>query len=318
MTKLGVEMSPAKANRIMAVLDVSGDGKIEYEEFLAAFRAARTTFEYDLDDAMEHAAASADLVIALIDPKSMHYNARELQMYEMVYTNHREKFRPFCFVQPEMLGQRKTVGPLLVAARARLEQVMELEPNSLPELEVVGLAGEGSKSGDKMDMILLAVAESLLVVEHGCVDQAHDNIRSIIDALWGARDPSAAQGAKARLLEWLKLWEEATAKRKHPPLARLHQVCESASKDVRRGHVVADDIEGWTPAKVNSWLQERNPALSAYASAIVDEKISGKRLLALTDESLRRRLGVQSLGHRREMLRHTAALLEGRKNFLKK
>jgi len=49
------------------------------------------------------------------------------------------------------------------------------------------------QGGDKMDMILLAVAEALLVVEHGCVDQAHDNIRSIIDGLWGARDPFAAQ-----------------------------------------------------------------------------------------------------------------------------
>ena len=32
-------------------------------------------------------------------------------------------------------------------------------------------------------------------------------------------------------------------------------MCENAGKDVRRGHVVADDIEGWTPAKVNTWLQ---------------------------------------------------------------
>jgi len=47
-------------------------------------------------------------------------------------------------------------------------------------------------------------------------------------------------------------------------------------------------------------------------------QINGKRLLALTDDALRRRLGVASLGHRREIMRHAASLIEGRKNFLKK
>ena len=36
--------------------------------------------------------------------------------------NHRDKLRPFCFLPPELLAQRKAAAPLLVAARSRIEQ----------------------------------------------------------------------------------------------------------------------------------------------------------------------------------------------------
>ena len=45
MNKLGLDMTLARAQHIMRALDVSGDGRVEYEEFLAAFRPARTTFQ---------------------------------------------------------------------------------------------------------------------------------------------------------------------------------------------------------------------------------------------------------------------------------
>ena len=46
------------------------------------------------------------------------------------------------------------------------------------------------------------------------------------------------QAAKGKLLEWLKLWEDATAKRRPPPLARLHQV-PPPLPPVLMGHVAS-------------------------------------------------------------------------------
>jgi hypothetical protein len=128
---------------------------------------------------VEQAAAAADVILMLVDPKAIHFNAKELQILESVYEvspclcawnvckltddsrrnqrererdgeierdrerfpllgrvvsgtltpapglrvqNHRDKLRPFCFLPPELLAQRKAAAPLLVAARSRIEQ----------------------------------------------------------------------------------------------------------------------------------------------------------------------------------------------------
>jgi hypothetical protein len=71
----------------------------------------------------------------------------------------------------------------------------------------------------------------------------------------------------------------------------------------------------WVP-QVGEWLRSKG-ALSKYESAFVDEKVNGRRLTTLNEESLKNKLGVMSLGHRKEMMRQIQALLEGRKNFLK-
>jgi hypothetical protein len=67
---------------------------------------------------------------------------------------------------------------------------------------------------------------------------------------------------------------------------------------------------------VGAWLRSKG-ALSKYESAFVDEKVNGRRLTTLNEESLKNKLGVMSLGHRKEMMRQIQVLLEGRKNYLK-
>jgi hypothetical protein len=42
-------------------------------------------------------------------------------------------------------------------------------------------------------------------------------------------------------------------------------VCARAAKDVRRGHVVVDDVEGWTPAKVPPLFADAVLAISLLA-----------------------------------------------------
>jgi len=60
MVKLGIDMPGPRAERLFKALDVSGEGSIEYEEFLGAFRPPRTTYEYDLEEALDTAASRAD------------------------------------------------------------------------------------------------------------------------------------------------------------------------------------------------------------------------------------------------------------------
>jgi hypothetical protein len=40
---------------------------------------------------------------------------------------------------------------------------------------------------------------------------------------------------------------------------RLHEVLDKALKDAKRGHVVHEDVEGWTPKRVSEWLSSCNP-----------------------------------------------------------
>lgn len=54
-----------------------------------------------------------------------------------------------------------------------------------------------------------------------------------------------------------------------------------------------------------------------YATAFVDEQVTGKRLLRLTEDVLKKKLHVTSLGHRKELMRHLDSLLRARKAFLK-
>ena len=49
----------------------------------------------------------------------------------------------------------------------------------------------------------------------------------------------------------------------------------------------------------------------------MDEQVTGKRLLRMTEEALKKKLHVTSLGHRKDMLRHLDTLLRARKAYLK-
>mmetsp|Transcript_41650 Transcript_41650/g.65005 ORF Transcript_41650/g.65005 Transcript_41650/m.65005 type:complete len:91 (+) Transcript_41650:192-464(+) len=88
-------------------------------------------------------------------------------------------------------------------------------------------------------------------------------------------------------------------------------------KDVQRGHVIDDDIESWTPHKVGDWLRSKGETLASYANSFEDEGINGHRLMLLKEGTLKRKLGVQSLGHRKEISSQIQALMKGRKNWLK-
>lgn len=68
---------------------------------------------------------------------------------------------------------------------------------------------------------------------------------------------------KSRLDHWFKAFGEATARKKHVPLARLNKILSSASRDLQRGHVVADDVESWTPAQVRRMHTHKDIELDA-------------------------------------------------------
>jgi len=60
-----------------------------------------------------------------------------------------------------------------------------------------------------------------------------------------------------------------------------------ALKDVKRGNVVEDDVEGWPPKRVAAWLTACNPAFGKYASSFIDEQVTGKRLVCLLSPTVK-------------------------------
>ena len=49
----------------------------------------------------------------------------------------------------------------------------------------------------------------------------------------------------------------------------------------------------------------------------MDEQVTGKRLVRLTEDVLKKKLHVSSLGHRKQIVKHIDALIRARKAFLK-
>ena len=58
-------------------------------------------------------------------------------------------------------------------------------------------------------------------------------------------------------------------------------------------------------------------AFAQYEGNFLEEQVTGKRLLRMTEEALKKKLHVTSLGHRKDMLRHLHTLLRARKAYLK-
>lgn len=203
----------------------------------------------------------------------------------------------------------------------RLEQAFGIPANTLPPLPTLFIPSDAPSSGlpivdNAVEFVMLRFAQGLLELEDAAADEAEDNLKHILDACFLCSDQDALAEARPKLSRWLKSFADALSRKKHPPAVKLHRSLVACLKDMDRGHVVEDDVEGWTPQQVGEWLRKKG-ALAKYGAAFVDEGINGRKLVGLTEESLKRKLGVQSLGHRKEVLRQVNALLEGRKNFLK-
>jgi len=110
---------------------VSADGSIEYQEFLAVLKPALTTYPYDLEAAAEGVCAQADLIIVLVDPKTIHYHARELALISRLHSRFPNKLRLACYVPQASRGESRLRSHLLPATRQRLEQSMGLPANAL-------------------------------------------------------------------------------------------------------------------------------------------------------------------------------------------
>jgi hypothetical protein len=325
LKKLGLDMPAPRAERLFKALDVSGDGEIEYGEFLAVFKPALTKYPYDLEAAMKAVAAQVDLIIFLVDPKSIHYNARELALIQSLYTAHAAKLRIAFYARESLQKDGKLCSHILPAARHRLEEVMGLASNTLlGHMPVIWAPSSNSSKADagavvdnQIDQVLVWVLEALLALENLAADQTDHNIRVLLDGLWSCKDIDMQAAARARLTEWLQAWRDASARRKTPSFKRLHTVLDTALKDVKRGHVVAEDVESWTPKRVAQWLVDCNPKFEPYKNNFEDDQVTGKRLLRVTEDMLKKKYHVTSLGHRKEMLRHLDALIRGRKAWLK-
>lgn len=324
MQLLNVHMSPTRAKHLFGILDVSGDGAIEYEEFLAAFRPSWTKYDYELEDAIYQAGRHADVIVTLIDPKSVHYNARELHAYKRLYENFSSKLKLACFLRDNVRTDTKLKSHLLKETRSRLESLIGLEPNRLPELDTIFIPTEQTEREaaitlveNRMDQVLRAIAGGLLEIETRAVEATHDNIRAILDGLWSSGEQGVIGGVRALLAEWLRVWSEASARRKAHSIILLNKVCGMGLKDLQRGHVIEEDIEAWTPLQVVEWLKRKDPLLEKYAPKFEVLRVTGRKLITLTEHDLKTNYGVLSLGHRKELMRHIKALIIGRRNWLK-
>ena len=63
-------------------------------------------------------------------------------------------------------------------------------------------------------------------------------------------------------------------RRKTPTFVRLHEVLDQALKDAKRGHVVHEDVEGWTPKRVSEWLSSCNPGVLLFFLPSVSSRFS--------------------------------------------
>jgi len=213
-----------RAERIFKVLDVSGDGDIEYAEFLAAFKPP-FTYQYDLEAATEAAAGAADLVVVLVDPKAIHYNARELSLIGRVHARCAGKMRVACYLREALRTDSKLRSHLLPATRHRLEQAMLLPSNALvghlPNLWVPAADGTGDISpivDNQLDEVLIWIKDALLALENGGVDETEHSLRVLLDALWSCADGNVAASARSQLSAWLQAWRDATGLSLFPSL----------------------------------------------------------------------------------------------------
>ena len=59
-----------------------------------------------------------------------------------------------------------------------------------------------------------------------------------------------------------------SGRRKTPSFVRLHGVVDKALQDVKRGAVMEDDVEGWTPKRVCQWLRSCNAGASPFSAHV--------------------------------------------------
>ena len=155
-------------------------------------------------------------MIVVVDPKAIHYNARELGLIRRLHSAVPNKLRLACYLREHVRTDAKLRSHLLPAAQKRLEEVMGLASNALlghlPAIwaptpaRAAGLDGAGLiRAADKsvvdngVDEVLVWVKDALLALESMAVDQTEHNIRVLLDALWSARDDAARAGPRALL-----------------------------------------------------------------------------------------------------------------------
>lgn len=59
------------------------------------------------------------MIVTLIDPKSVHYNARELHAYKRLYENFSSKLKLACFLRDNVRTDTKLKSHLLKETRSR-------------------------------------------------------------------------------------------------------------------------------------------------------------------------------------------------------
>jgi hypothetical protein len=58
----------------------------------------------------------------------------------------------------------------------------------------------------------------------------------------------------------------------------------------------------WKCHQVGAWLETKGD-LAKYASAFIDEGVTGRILMTMTEETMKHKIRIQSLGHRKEIMR---------------
>eukprot|EP00755_Sulcionema_specki_P022619 Sspe_Gene.76960::Locus_48063_Transcript_4_4_Confidence_0.571_Length_1250::g.76960::m.76960 len=77
---------------------------------------------------------------------------------------------------------------------------------------------------------------------------------------------------------------------------------------------MSSDVELWTVTDVASWLATLGGAAAAYQDVFRDQLIDGSTLLTLSEDDLKRDLGIAELGVRRTILRNITSLV-GRRGW---
>lgn len=222
---LGLNLVGSSIDELFKVIDITGDGTIEYQEFLAAFKNSNVVYSYDLEKAIMDVSEQCDAIICFIDPKNIRFSIRELSVYEALYVRFGAKMKFFVYLKDLLVKETKLKAyidackvDLTKRFRAATFQMGTVFPPKGQKFsgvegndieEVFAFAGAGGVSGNPMLL----------------VDETQQNISQILTEL--RRNPNAASTAE-RLARTLRQWVGrincATAAG-----SRLSDVCDRSS-----------------------------------------------------------------------------------------
>jgi hypothetical protein len=133
---------------------------------------------------------SADIIVALIDPKGINYRARELHSYKQLLAKHAVKMRMhLLFKDDSSAATGDDQLRRLQDAHTYIEDSLLAQQSAAQRLHTIMIPDAEQDSAhvykrvpslqQDLDELFMAFMQRVLALEMACVDETHDNIRAV-------------------------------------------------------------------------------------------------------------------------------------------